>query len=446
MHSSSIASGSLKRSSLKGHSRMSSMLHDSSHFNKTLNLLDFKNLKVNKSHSINFIIKNLSGISTNFCFESKNFNPGLEKDVRYNMKTNPIIEMKSTRDSGFRTTNMQMTQNSNQMLTQNAFALRKNMLNSKQKKHVIGHQLLNDAHEHVNFTSQKGSEFTKMRQLEKDAVLYLSSKKGVAVIIEPKEGKLEPYSEVLINVTIYNECVGDYEDELISKVKGLSERRFPINLRIRGNPLQLPLFQPGINYNESPPILNMGYVTANINEIEKSFKVINTGTNLINLDWKIFDYEDIENPKQDIFKIKITSSRKKEQYSLQFNAVKPEPLAESEVFNIIPSDILVKPKGTQDFTVKFKTDKIGMQSCLLVAYPKFIDDEKTSKVKLSELALRVNGVGVKPNLVVDKRVRKIKNYFIYLFILYSISYLLLFINFFLFFIIFSFFNFNLKSL
>jgi len=389
--------------------------HDSTHINKTLNILDFKNLKVNKSHSINFVIKNLSGISTIFNFESKNYNPGIEKDVKYNIQKNQNQnqnDMKSSKSSNFRATqlsNQQHTQQSNfnitqgQGLTQTAF-LRTNILNSNKKKHVIGHELLNDAHEEINFTSQKGSEFTKMRQLEKDAVLYLSSKKGVAVIIEPKEGKLEPYSEVLINMTIYNECVGDYEDELISKVRGLAERRFPINLKIRGNPLQLPLFQPGINYNESPPILNMGYITANINEIEKSFKVINTGTNLINLDWKIFDYEDIENPKQDIFKIKITSSKKKEQYSLQFNAITPLNVIERNNFNIFPSNILVQPKGTQDFTVKFKTDKIGLQSCLLVAYPKFIDDEKTSIVKLSELALRVNGTGVKPNLVVDKRV------------------------------------------
>lgn len=392
--------------------RLTHFLHESNvnnSINKNLSILDFKNLKVNKSSSIHFVLKNLSGISTYFNFESKNYSPGVEKDIRYNMNkvstTKTQSDMRNTKESNFRDSHIQSSQNNSYLgLTKNAFGLKKNFLKTNMQKHVIGHQLLDDAHEQLNFTSQRGSEFTKMRQLEKDAVLFLSSKKGVAVIVEPKEGKLDPYSEIMVNVTIYNECVGDYEDELISRVKGLPERRFPINLRIRGNPLQLPLFQPGINYNESPPILNMGYITANINEIDKSFKVINTGTNLINLDWKIFDYEDIENPKQDIFKIKITCNKKKEEYSLLFNAVLPEPDPTRNTFNITPSDILIQPKGTQDFTVKFKTDKIGLQSCLLVAYPKFIDDEKTSKVKLSELALRVNGVGVKPNLVVDKRV------------------------------------------
>jgi hypothetical protein len=411
IHSSSVNSGSIKRSLFKDNKRISKK--NTNQIDKTLNILDFKDLKVNKSHSTKFILRNLCGISTNFSFESKNYNPGIEKDIRYKMKKNKINEMKSTINSNFRETKISQVSQSYHTNntggcgnTQNAFALKSKIFNSTKKSNVICHEILNDAHEEINFTSQKGSEFTKMRQIEKDAVLYLSSKKGLAVIIEPKEGKLDAYSEVFINVTIYNECVGDYEDELISRVKGLAEKRFPIKLKIRGNPLQLPLFQPGVNYNENPPILNMGYITANVNEIEKSFKVINTGTNLINLNWKLFDYEDIENPKHDIFNIKITSNKNinKEEYSLQFNANIPEIEVKRNNFNIIPHGILIQPKGTQDFTVKFKTDKIGLQSCLLVAYPKFIDDEKTSKVKLSELALRVNAIGVKPNLVIDKRV------------------------------------------
>jgi hypothetical protein len=407
IHSASIHSGSNRRSTYNGQRRFISFISDANTINRSLNIFDFKNLKVNISKSIRFIIKNLSGIVTNFNFESKNYNPGIEKDIRYKMKNKQLSEIRSTKNSNFRTTNFsQLSQSNfnNPGVTHNSFSISKNILTSNNKRHVIGHEILNDAHEEVNFSSQNGNEFTKMKQLEKDAVLYLSSKKGVAVIIEPKEGKLEPYSEVFINMTIYNECVGDYEDELISKVKGLAERRFPIRLRIRGNPLQLPPFQPGINYNESPPILNLGYIASDINEIEKSFKVVNTGTNLINLDWKIFDYEDIENPKQDIFKIKITSQKHKEEYSLQFNAVIPECLIKTNNFIVMPSNILIEPKGTKDFNVKFKTDKIGLQSCLLVAYPTFIDDEKTSRVKLSELALRVTATGVKPNLVVDKRV------------------------------------------
>ena len=405
INSSSINSLS-KRSSLKDPRRL--INHENIQFNRTLNLFDFKNLKVNQSHSASFIVKNLSGISTTFIFESKNFNPGIEKDIRYNMKQINQNENKNTKESNLRTTNngfnqTQLTHQSN--MTQNSFNLKRNIINSKNKKILMTHLLLGDSHEQVNFTSVKGSEFTKMRQIEKDAVLYLSSKKGVAVIIEPKEGKLEPYSDLIVNVTIYNECVGDFEDELISKVKGLPERRFPINLRIRGNPLQLPLFQPGINYNESPPNLNMGYASANVNNIEKSFKVINTGTNLIDLRWKIFNYEDILYPKQDIFKVRITSNKKKEKYSIIFYPNKPEPVDQSKYFDVIPSDVLIQPKGTQDFSIKFKTDTVGVQSCLLVAYPRFLDGDKTTNVNLSELALKVNAIGVKPNLVIDKKVK-----------------------------------------
>lgn len=437
MHSSLTASTSLlKRSlSIKDNRRT---FFDNFISDKSLKLLDFKNLKVNKSHSVTFIIKNMSGIATNFNFESKNFNPGIERDLKYDMLHNPNNEellRKTSMNSLYNNTNNNIVHtstginnnnnfnsyNSNSNLmgindsynsTKNTFTLRKSFLINKHKNKQVKHQLLSDAHEHINFTSAKGNEFTKMRQLEKDSVLFLSSKKGVAVIVEPRSGKLEPYTEALITVTIYNECVGDFEDELIASVKGLPERRFPINLRIRGNPLQLSPFQPGIDYIDSPPILKMGYVTTNFNQISKSFKVVNTGTNLISLDWKIFDYKDVLNPKGDIFKIKIQQSKNKESFSLCYSAIEPEeintqnpnPDTNLDYFKISPKNVLIQPKGTQDLNVTFHADLEGLKSALIVAYPKFLDDMQKLNVKLSELALRVDAYGVKPNLIVDKKV------------------------------------------
>ena len=87
---------------------------------------------------------------------------------------------------------------------------------------------------------------------------------------------------------------------------------FPINLKIRGNPLQLSPFQPGINYASDPPLLKIGYVLTKVNKIEKIFKLLNTGSNMLSVDWKIYDYEDILNAKtRDIFTIKIQESHKK---------------------------------------------------------------------------------------------------------------------------------------
>ena len=401
MHSSNTTNSLLKRSlNLKTEKRFN--YQDNIVIDRSLKSIEFKNLKVNRPHSIKFIIKNLSGISTYFSLESKNFNPGIEKDLKYNISNNTLTETMTNKFG--------VTINNELSTTKNFNSLKKHIL-TKNKKTNIGHELLNDNNEQINFTSTKGNEFTKMRQIEKDSVLYLSSKKGVAVIIEPKNGKLEPYTENLITVSIYNECVGDFEDELIANIKGLPERRFPINLKIRGNPLQLAPFQPGIDSTENPPILKMGYVTTNVNNITKNFKVINSGTNRISLDWRIFDYDDVLNPKADIFKVKISEIKSKDKFILNFNAIEPEEVKNSNYYSIEPKNVLIQPKGTQDLNVTFNTDIEGLKSALLVAYPKFLDDVRTANVKLSELALRVDAHGVKPDLIVDKKVNKINFYF-----------------------------------
>lgn len=441
MNSSLTGNSMIKRTMNLKENKKLAFLDNNLVTDKTLNSLDFKNLKVNKTHSIKFIIKNLSGIATHFSLESKNFNPGVEKDLRYNMSKYPhlleanatkyhstmnSVSMNSIHTQNFNNnySNQNHNSNGNNNLTSTLYNQnsnnemnsretqtlnRKNFFGTTSKKNPhIGHPLLSDYHESINFTSVKGNEFTKMRHLEKDSVLYLSSKKGVAVIIEPKHGRLDPYTEQLISLTIYNECVGDFEDELIANVKGLPERRFSMSLKIRGNPLQLAPFQPGIDYTQSPPILKMGHVTTNVNSIIKSFKVINTGANLISLDWKIFDYDEIINPKGDIFKVKISQNKNKEEFSLNYNAYEPKEVEDFNYFKIAPRNVLIQPKGTQDLNVSFSTDIAGIRSSLLVAYPKFLDDSKTLNVKLSELALKVDAYGVKPNLVVDK---KVKNFY-----------------------------------
>ena len=150
-------------------------------------------------------------------------------------------------------------------------------------KAKISHNILNDGHEAYNFTSAKGVEFTKIKQIEKDSVLYLNNKKGAAIVISPSQGYLDKNSEVLITVSIYNECVGDFEDELVCQIKGLPDVKFPINIKIRGNPLQLSPFQPGIDYLSMPPILKMGNVLSKSNMLEKVFKLLNTGSNSISV-------------------------------------------------------------------------------------------------------------------------------------------------------------------
>lgn len=426
---SAITSNSLIRKTLtlKSNKRFSNS--DSLKLDKTLKLIDIKNLKVNKHHSFSFIIKNLSGIPTSFYFTSKNFHPGKEKDIKYeilaqtSLSSLEKIEKGSNDIRNFEKNNSAVTQNSikdiynsianfNPSTNRNMKSLnglRKSYLNKSSfgnsSTGIICHELLNDLHEQIIFTSPKGIEHTKFKQIEKESHMFLSNQKGVALVIEPKEGKLDPYSEVIVNISIYNECVGDFEDELISRVKGLPEKKFPVSLRIRGNPLQMAPNQTGLNYQEEPPILNIGNVITKINQIQKSFKIINTGANLILINWKIFDYEKIDNKDIDrnIFNIKIAES--KGNFSLKYIPCEPEELNKyDDSFVIEPQNQLIQPKNSLDFKITFKANSSGLRNALFMAYPKFMDNNSTSNLGLSELALKVEARGISPLLYVDKKV------------------------------------------
>ncbi len=451
---------------------------------KNMRLIEFKDVKVNKYYTFKFILKNLCGITTTFKFKSKNFSPGIEKDLKFEMqnkhkeninqnnnnllinnennnennnnntynnsnsnrisidnfnninnnnflrisegnmnsntlqklKTNSTIEFNNSNSNSINNMSNRNTNINNNHINNNNLTNKKSTISLNNLRHsqilqkkitidnIISHPLLNEDHEQIIFTSNKGIEHTRLKQLEKESLMYLSNKKGVALLIEPNQGRLDPYSEVHVLITVYNECVGDFEDELISQVKGLPERKFPISIRIRGNPLQLAPFQTGIDFKEDPPVMNLGNVICKINYIQKSFKVINTGANLIMLDWKVYDYHRILFPAKDknLFKVKIVEN--KNNFSLKYIPCEPEEFSKSdEKFTIEPNNYLIQPKGFKDFNVKFKTNESGISSALVVAYPKFMDNY-TSNVGLSELAIKIDGNGVNPVLYVDKTV------------------------------------------
>ena len=331
------------------------------------------NLKVNTPTEITFKIKNLSGIPTNFNLSVRNFPPAKEKIAK---------------------------PDKDQVITNITRLSRMSRKSKKDTKFTIDHALLTADHEKINFTSPKGLEFTKQKEIEEDSILYLAHKKGVAIVIEPKRGKLPPHAEVTIKLSVFNECVGDFNDILISRIKGLDQVEFPINLKIKGNPIQLAPFQPGINYMLDPPLLKMGYLLRNVGQIIKNVRFINIGTNTINLDWKIYDYESFLKPKnRDIVDLKI-SENSPGKFSLDFNPIPPDEFPpEKQYFTIEPTHAIVMPKSNYDFTVTFKTDSEGMKESLFIAYPYIENDDS---VKFNELALKVIGGGLKPHLVVDR--------------------------------------------
>ena len=356
-----------------------------------LSEINIKNLKVNSPAEIFFKIKNLSGIPTQFNLVIANYPPGKEKVIKV--------------DKDQTTTN----------ITKLSKISKKTYKNGNFK---IDHLLLTAAHEEVNFTSAKGAEFTKMKQIEKDSILYLSNKKGVAIVVEPKKGHLVPHGECTIKVSFFNECVGEFHDILSSNVKGLATVQFPIDLRIKGNPLQLSPFQPGINYLLDPPFMKMGNILRNTGMITKHVKLVNIGTNTIALDWKIYDYEDYLKPKQrNIFNIKI-NEKTRGKFSLNFQAASPNEFPpDKQYYTISPEHAVIGPKETFDFTITFKTDTEGQKNALFIAYPK-IEGDREGKVTFNELPLKVMACGLKPHLTVDKNLN-MEGKYVYKFYVHS---------------------------
>ena len=338
--------------------------------------INLRNLRVNTPFELYIKLKNLSGIPTKYILGVKNYPPGKEKVVKI--------------DKDQTTTN----------ITKLSKLSKKTQ---KNKNFKIDHLLLSAAHEEINFTSPKGQEFTKQKQIEKDSIFYLSSQKGIAIVIEPKKGDLAPHSECIIKLSFFNECVGEFHDILSSNIKGLDRVDFPINLRIKGNPLQLSPFQPGINYLMDPPLLKMGYLLRNTGKITKNLKFVNIGQNTIGLDWKIYDYDDFLYPKdRPVFELKVAKEESGDNFKINFKPLQPKEFPpEKQYFSIEPTSAIVGPKSTTDFSVTFHTDTDGMKEALFIAYPK-IGDESQKNVKFDDLALKVIAGGLAPHLTVDK--------------------------------------------
>ena len=362
---------------------------------KSLKSISLNNLKVNKPHHFSFKIKNVSGINTFFNIYSKKY-----------FISNKINNYDTNKINYGSTYSLNNTINSS---NKGSLKSNKKSLNKKLNKATIGHMLLSDSHEKINFTSEKGNEFNMLKNVEKESEIYLSNQKGVAIRIDQAKGNLDANSEVVINVSVFNESVGNFEDELVCEVKGLNPKTFPIDIKIRGNPLQLCPFISGVNYISDPPVMKMGHVLTNVNKIEKKLKLVNTGFNHLSINWKVYDYSDILKPKRDIFDIKILESRNNK-FHLKFNPIQPLEIPdEKQSFHVVPKNSMIDPKSTKDFTVIFHAQYPGLNSALIVAHPKLEEKEDLYSIKMSELAIKVDAIGVIPELTVDKKVTNYVN-------------------------------------
>ena len=173
-----------------------------------------------------------------------------------------------------------------------------------------------------------GNTFTQTKALEKQQSFYLSNNKGIALVFTPSKGELMPNAEVPITVTLYNNVCGKFDDNIISKVKGLPNVNFPVRINISGSPVVIPPNQVGLNYNTIPPTLPMPTIVANsagpaggsspsgsqssrkgyVPAISKTFKIKNTGIRSLQVDWRVFDQSDLDKVDNDVFSINVVKN------------------------------------------------------------------------------------------------------------------------------------------
>lgn len=357
-----------------------------------LKALKFPSCSINKPSSQRFILKNLSGIKTTFNFTALEYQPD-DLILPANIQGKSSLDDLAKQDVDETVTISKPGSKSSKRETKIRFAL-----TNKSKKGLkvkqLKRPLLSDSHEHMNkFSSKTGETFTATKRLEREQAFYLSSNKGLAVVCNPAFGELKPHQEIPVNVTIYNNACGRFEDVLVSQIKGLPPFEFPIYVSISGSPLIIPENQVGLNYFTSPPTMAFPTVVDNSPQLTRSFKIKNTGVADVTIDWRIFDQRD-QKQKEDenLFNITIDKNTgfdsEENPYKLNFNLIEPEPSMNSP-FEIEPQTVIIPARETQFFEVKFNSDQgVDTFKSVILAHPQLAEnfyDEHSNQDKVEEI-------------------------------------------------------------
>ncbi|CAD5110827.1 DgyrCDS190 [Dimorphilus gyrociliatus] len=115
----------------------------------------------------------------------------------------------------------------------------------------------------------------------------LKNSNGLALILEPSAGVLEPYSEVEISVTACANLWGDYEDFIQCKVGDLPIQEIPVDVKVTGSPLLLQL--SAMTTDGKTPVLRFGSQVAGSYVVRRQLKLLNNGPCDIRVDFQTFD-------------------------------------------------------------------------------------------------------------------------------------------------------------
>ena len=287
----------------------SSLLDDSIEvlINPKLERLEFVKCKINQAKQAKFLIKNTSGINTTFKIFSDQFEPLYYKAV------SPLKSPKKEK-----TGNKTILKSS----------IRSSIRKTSFKQEVIPEKcpiLLTDNLEKTdNFISTSGKALNQAKKLSKDQKFFLQNNKGIAIVCEPNQGKLEAYQEIEIVVTVFNDICGVYEDTLNINIDGLAPYKFPVLINVKGSPIIVTPNQVGVSFKGEYPEVNIGNVLRNQGPTIKKFKVSNTGPKdmeigylfynfiyfkiyILIVEWKIYELSEKTYEGKDLFQFVFTN-------------------------------------------------------------------------------------------------------------------------------------------
>ncbi|XP_051872087.1 deleted in lung and esophageal cancer protein 1, partial [Pristis pectinata] len=128
----------------------------------------------------------------------------------------------------------------------------------------------------------------------KFADALLSHKKGAALVVQPMTGTLEPYQQLVIEITAYANMWGDYRDHLICRVAELEPTYIPIQLSVKGVPIYFKVLGPQKDNQKQAPIVRFGTHISGGDTVSRSLRLMNTGPCDIRLDWETYNLESMD--------------------------------------------------------------------------------------------------------------------------------------------------------
>ncbi|CAD8087121.1 unnamed protein product [Paramecium primaurelia] len=379
-HISSKTSVSSKSKSLKD-SRKSLLKADTEIKNQQMDKLEFYNCTINQPKQAKFLIKNTSGIHTQFTLFMRKYQPhALEEQ-------STLFDDFDAKSQAARTIKFAESSISKSV--------------SKKGKITQGGRpvvlLTNKIEKTHNFTSEAGLKLNKQKKMEHDQRVYLSNNLGIAVVFEPSSGTLNAYGSVVVQVTVFNDICGLFEDLMCCDIRGLPTKEFPIAIDIKGSPIVISPSQLGFNYKTDFPTFDLGTYMRNFGTISRDFRVMNTGPQDVELEWKIYNLGN--STISDYFDIKITEPQlgSDQLCDVQFIANEP-PESKDGPFQVVPNKERIKQRKEKHFTLHFTTQDTGNYSACLVARPRLINQDKT----IGEVAFYVKSETITPYLTFDK--------------------------------------------